>query len=317
MAAFITPVEVTPGSASAWTDVDATSFGVPSGASGVMLHIVNIIGTTDYAVGWRKNGSTDNRIPILSRNNHIWAAIGLDGSGIFEAYVGDTTNIDVYIVGYFTTDAVFFDNAVNKSLTATAAWTAINISGDTGGDTAIGAIFEIINGPTRYDFGLRKNGSTDNRISQMANHSAGGWIIGVDGSEICEGYISNTSLDFFLVGYIKSDATFLDNATDLSLGSTGAYAALSALPAGAIGGLIEVTVASSSNYALRKNGSAEDIYKLADRHPMAMVEADGSQLIQGKIAATTNDFFLVGYFTAAAAGIYPPPSHKMQALLAQ
>jgi len=139
---FIDPVEITPGSAGAWIDIDVSSY-VPAGATGVVLHFVNTHASNYYYIGQRKNGSTDNRYGQLFSDCHTWSAIGIDANRVLEAYVGNTTSIDIYIVGYYTSDAVFNTNAVDKSLSNTGAWYDIDISGDTGADTATGAILEI------------------------------------------------------------------------------------------------------------------------------------------------------------------------------
>ena len=289
---WITPSEITPGTANAWTDADVSG-SVPSGATGVILHIhVTAIEET----GWRKNGSSDNRKPTNYTGSHFWCACGVDASRILELYVGSITTVNVYLVGYFTSDSVFFTNALDKSLAGVGSWLDIDISSDTGGDTAIGAIWEVIQ--TNYDlnWGFRKNGSSDNRVLDTDRHGAA--IIGVDGSEICEGQISSVNVDFFLTGYVKSNSTFNTNATDLSLGSTGSWIDLSALPAGATGGFIEVVTTSySQNYGLRENGSAENIVAGAagEQHAWGLVEADGSRLIEGEISSNNVDFFLVGY----------------------
>jgi len=305
---FIDPVLHTFTQSDAWFDEDLSA-DIPSGATGVVLHIYNKDGTAEETLGFRKNGSTDNRTNEMEANdNHFWVAIGVDANRIVELYFGIAGDFDVYVVGYFTDDASFFTNAVDKSLGGTASWTDIDISSDTGGDTAIGAAFElIVVTDASYKYGLRKNGSTDDKYQDTSWHSAA--IIGVDGSEICEGEIENTAVDFFLVGYITKDSIFNTNATDLSLGSTGSWIDLSALPSGATGGFIEVVSTDDAyEYGLRKNGSAESIVGDAGQaaygatgHIYGIVEADASQLIEGQISNTGVDFFLVGYSEAAAA----------------
>jgi len=292
----ITPVEVTPGTASAWTDVDVSAY-VPSGATGVILHCVNTY-TTQYDFGLRKNGSTDNRINELRQSSHCWAAIGVDANRVFEAYVENTTYIDIYLVGYTMSGVTFFTNAYDKSLSSTGAWT--DITCNTEAPSAIGLIFEVGITTTDYNMGLRKNGSTDNRTAITRNHYTFGVIIGCDTSRICEGYVSNTAFKFYLVGYITDGATFNTNATDISLSSTGSWLDLAALPANANMGFIEVNDATSGgyNYGLRKNGSSENIYRIARYHPWAFVECDSSQIIEGEIANTAVDFFVVGYSKA-------------------
>ena len=294
----ITPVEITPGTPNAWTDVDVAAY-APYGATGVLLHIVNPSGT-DYPLGLRKNGSTDNRTQGLGYYNHYWAAIGVDSSRVFEAYIGSTTNIDIYLVGYTMPGVTFFTNAYNKELGSTGDWIDINCATEAPG--AAGLIFEISAGSTATFFGLRKNGSSDNRTATTGYHCCFGAIIGCDASQICEGYISTLEVDFYLVGYITDGCTFNTNATNVSLDTIGSWLDLPALPASANMGFIEVTTSEYYDYGLRKNGSSENIYEEASRHPWAFVECDENRIIEGKIANTAVDFFVVGYSTVPQAG---------------
>lgn len=294
----IDPVEVTPGTAGSWQDVDVSSY-VPSGATEVILHIVNKSLSAGYALGLRKNGSTDNRTNDMTRDNHLGAAIGIDNNRIFEAYVGNTTNIDIHLVGYTMSGVTFFTNAYGKSLSTTGSWTDIDCG--TEAPNAIGLIWEVVVTDTSvYDYGFRKNGSSDNRIADAYIHSAFGAVIGCDTNQICEGYIGNTAVDFYLVGYITDGCTFNTNATDLSLNTTGSWLDLSALPSGADMGFIEVHNDTSTgyDYGLRKNGSSENIYYRVVFHCWGIVQCDSSQIIEGKIANTAVDFFVVGYSTA-------------------
>ena len=294
----ITPVEVTPGTPNTWADVNVAAY-APSGATGVLLHIVNSTGTP-YAIGLRKNGSTDNRTQVFGYYDHCWAAIGVDSSRIFEAFVGSTTAMDIYLVGYTMSGVTFFTNAHDKSLGTTGAWIDINCAAQAPG--AAGLIFEISAGSTATFFGLRKNGSSDNRTATTGYHCCFGAIIGCDTSQICEGYISTTQVDFYLVGYITDGCTFNLNATDVSLGSVGSWLDLPALPASANMGFIEVTASDYYDYGLRKNGSTENIYEEASRHPWVFVECDVNHIIEGKIANTAVDFFVIGYSTVPQAG---------------
>lgn len=306
MATFITPVEVTPAPNGAWTDVDCSAH-IPAGSTGVILHI----SSPWYAsVGWRKNGSTDARTDSagLSNPGHWWAMIGVDANRVFEFYKNDS-NCKCYLVGYTGSEAVFFDNAVDKSLgIAAASWRDVDISANTGADTAVAAVFEIICDGTAW--GLRKNGSTYNQSKGAASHV--GAIAGVDGSEILEAYYSafSVSAKLWLVGYFKSGVTMPTEPTDLSLGGTGAWTDLTAITAGAVGGMIDVLSSTYDKaYGLRENGSTEDIYQQLPRHAYGFVEADASQIIEGEIADTNIDFWLTGTFDA------PPPPDPVITLL--
>ena len=295
----LTPTEITPTTAMAWIDVDVSAY-VPSGATGVILHCVATDAATLTSIGLRKNGSTDERTQVFYFV-HNWAAIGVDAGRIFEAYVGHTTFTDIYLVGYTMSGVTFFTNAYDKSLTALSSWT--DISAATEAPSAIGLIFEVIELDITWvsnTMGLRMNGSGDTRVSGTIRHHTIGVIIGCDTSQIVEGYIGRASIDFFLIGYITDGATFNTNATDVSLSTTATWLDLAALPANAVMGFIEVTSTAAYKYGLRENGSTEEIYFNAERHPWAFVKCDASYIIEGKIADVAVDFFVVGYATAVA-----------------
>lgn len=290
----ITPTEVTVDQANQWRDVDVSSV-VPSGATGVILHIVNTNSISHRYTGIRKNGSTDDRHSDFSRDSHLWAAIGVDANRVFEAYVESTTDVDIYVVGYTKSGVTFKTNADDKSLGTTGDWYDVDCSSEA--PNAIGLIFEEYNINTSADWGLRKNGSSDNRLYHP--YRRGFAVIGCDSSQICEHYIGDTKMDLFLVGYITDGATFNTNATDVSLDTTGSWQDLSALPSGAGMGIIEVAWTGSEQagkyYGLRKNGSSEDIYRTVVFHWWGIVECDDNRVIEGKIVNTELDFFVVGY----------------------
>lgn len=295
----ITRVTKTVGSSGVWTDIDVSA-DVPAGATGIFGEIEVISGNRN--VGARMNGSTDNRTNTLGNNSHNWFTIGVDSSRIFEGYASDSAQVKWHVDGYFTTDATFNSNAVDKSLSTTGSWTDINISTDTTG-TAVGAFIEKIHGGSFSRFwGLRNNGSTDNRTNESSTASNHIWgFVGVDGSEILEGYVETTEVDFFLVGYVTTGYTPKTNATDISTSTTGVYVDLPAIDSGATGGTVEVITSFTNAYNLRKNGNTTDVYREAQWHHWWIGESDSSQLIEGKIQATDVDFFLTGYFTAVSA----------------
>lgn len=296
----ITPTEIVPSADDDWVTMDASAL-APEGTTGVIVHVVN---TNQYLryVGLRKNGSTDNRFADMTgETGHWWAMIGVDASRIFEAYVENTTDIDIYVVGYTKAGVTFKTNADDMSLAGIGngepIWQDIDCS--TEAPSAIGLIWEILSASVRQ-FGLRKNGSSDDRYYTTDDHRCFGAIIGCDASQICEGYIESTDVDFFLVGYITDGCTFNTNADDVSLGANSAWTNLAALPSGANMGFIEVTNDGGDiDYGLRKDGSAEDIYGDIDSggHSWGIIEA-ASLIIEGKIASTDIDFFVVGYSIA-------------------
>jgi len=290
---MITPIELTTGVLSSWVEHDVSSH-IPSGSTGVIIHIVNESSNNSYNIGFRKNGSTDNRINSLYASSHFWTSIGIDSNRIFEFYRSDST-VHFYLCGYFNNNAVFFDNAIDKTPGTSTSWEDVDISTNTGGDTAIGAIFEVIGG-AGVSYGARKNGSTDTVLGDCDAHSS--ITIGVDGSEICELYKGSSTITFYLVGYIKAGAVFHTNAVNRSISTTSSYIDIT-LESDAHAGLFDIISGSySQTFAIRKKGDYEDIYKRAsgEQHSFAIIQTNSDRKIEAKISNVAVDFYEVGYF---------------------
>lgn len=295
---YVNLTEVTPGSAGSWQDVDLSAL-IPSGAVAVGLLFVNTAAGTN-AVGARKNGSTDNRNATLSGT--AWTAfhVGVDGSRIVEVYVGHATNVDVYLFWWADGAAAgTLTNAADKSTGTAGAYQDVDISADTGADTALVAFFEIINAGT---FGIRCNTATEDPRYSNSNHH--GVAANVDGSEICEQHISSTVIDLFLNMWLKAEFTGYVNAIDRSESSTfGSYVDVTALPVGADGGLYR---GGAGNFAvalaLRTKGAGDDYYRDIIRQAYRIVEGDAGRQIQQKAEDSSVDIAEVGYLTPASSG---------------
>ncbi|MBA7550274.1 hypothetical protein ES705_42784 [subsurface metagenome] len=298
------PVKLTLTAASAWTDMDVSAY-VPVGATGVILHIVNKDSPPDYAIGLRKKGSTDNRTEEIHRVSHFWAMIGVDENRKFQSYVGDTTEIEIYLVGYTATGVVFFDNAYDKTPGVTNSWQDIDLSAECPG--AIGVIVEITaSAPTYNDYGLRKYGSTDNRYEGTEMHN---WaIIGCDTSQVMQAFIGHAAgcdiSGIFIVGYVTQGAVFKTNANDKSLAEIGDWTEIDCSTEAPKAIMLFFDVHRTGfhyRYGIRKKGSTENIYQDTTGEDWAMVACDSQQKVEGKIEDVKVDFFLVGYATWAGA----------------
>lgn len=311
----ITPVEITPGVASAWTDVDVTSYvGADAGdVAGVALIVRNVTtGSTEYSYGLRKNGSTDTRIAVIEDQGWTCQFVGTDASDIFEAYVTSTTLVEIWMIGYFRNeDAGFLTNAPDKSLGVINTWTDIDISADTGGDTALFAFLQVnqttSSGTGTADWGLRMNGSTD---PQQSTTTSGGWVdlrgavVGCDGSEIFEGITGTTGTDFYLQGYLKDTATAvaLTNRVDHSTGTTGEYqdTDLSAtVPGGYNSIFYQFDPVGDAEYGagIRKNGETYDFYSDITVAQSGWIPIDDNRIVEQQIESLNLDFFVIGYAT--------------------
>lgn len=297
---FITPIELTLTTASAWTDIDVST-PVPAGATGVGLFIHNS-NSSGRAFGCRKKGSTDDRHQDLTGQTEEGGCgffIGVDANRVFQYWVENTTDISIWLVSYFGPEAVFFTNAVSYTGTD-FTWVDFDISSDTGGDTALCAIWEVeSDNSSAGDFGFRVNDSTDDYRRDL-NHRTG-VIVGVDGSEICEFYRQGFRITPFLVGYMTDGFVVDIDGVDLTPGSAGSYQDLTALPVGGIGQVINQnnSVSGLGRISLRAKGNDEIAYADA-MHAFYVVGVDGSRVSEAKIEFTTLKLFRYGYFVEAA-----------------
>lgn len=101
------------------------------------------------------------------------------------------------------------------------SWQDVDVTAHLGADagSATGVILHIVNIATDKCLGLRKNGSTDDRHSDMRGASHLWAMIGIDSSDIFEAYLEDITAaqDIYLVGYTKAGVTFKTNADDKSL----------------------------------------------------------------------------------------------------
>ncbi len=298
---WITPTEITLTAVGSYEDHDVS--GITSAAcTGVVYELIRPTGSTAVSkFGIRKNGSTDDFYGTGgSTANLTGGCIGVDENQIFETKQGITTGMRLFVVGYFESDAVFFTNAVDKSLGVTGSYIDIDISGDTGTDTAIGAFFQEITTSEGQDVYLRKNGSTDDFYSYDRSIESM-WGVGLDGSEICEGKIASTAQEFHLVGYVTANCAWNTNLIENSLSTTSAYTDLAPLnDASSLGSCFYCRKTGSGSYFMRKNGGSDDRpAAIPKKSSTFYVACDESRLVEGWITSTAVDFYESGYFHGA------------------
>jgi len=254
----------------------------------------------DKAIGFRKKGSTDDRIQNSDWETHSWAMIGVDANRTFEAYVG-ATSIEIWLVGYASSGVVFCDNAIDKTLGSATLWNDIDISSDSGEDTAIGVILEVTQSSTSRTWGVRKKGSSDNRERAYARMHR--WaIVGVDENEVYQGRVSGTTNIFHVLGYVTSGAVFFTDAMDVTpasgswvdvdvSGSTGTDKA--------VGVFVEMYDRDSdARYGFRKNGSLDDTTGQSRRHTWGFVEVGPNEVYEAYLSAEGPTHSLIGYSCA-------------------
>ena len=94
--------------------------------------------------------------------------VGVDSSRTFQVYTQDSTSIKLYLIGYTATGVTFLDNRIDKTPGTADSWQDVDISSDTGGDTAIAAIVAGFGNGGSDEFGLQKPATTpDNRYGAL------------------------------------------------------------------------------------------------------------------------------------------------------
>ena len=184
---------------SAWTDIDVTAI-TSTDCTGVIVEAECIGGQRN--VGWRNDGSADNRFPDMALDSHLWFIVGVDeATEIFEGYA-ETTQVDFFLIGYCEGGSTWKVNADDKSLIPVGAWTDIDCSVEAPNasylfwevdQTAVGA----------DDYGFRYNNAAHAELGLVDRQRAAA-ITACDSGQIVDGWITNIRDDFFLLGYATS-----------------------------------------------------------------------------------------------------------------
>jgi len=301
---FLSPADITPGTKGSFQDVDLTSnFGADAGSvSFALLEVVNN-SSSDRNWGAQKNGSSDDLIDDLEASCHTWVGVPVDGDDILELLIeNQSTTTSFFLIGYATTaEAGNLTNADEMTVSADDEWVDLDISSNTGADTAIVAFFQVRTNNTR-EYGFRQNGSTDTRRADFTGTGTlNGAMMSCDGVEIMEVYQeARDHLDFHLSCWLTANATNITNATEHSATASGSYldtdmsADIVSGETGAFlqsyGGLTGVHM-----YHIRNNGESDDHFKDSKMGQYLWMGIDADRTIEQKIEDTARNTFLFGH----------------------
>lgn len=307
----ITPVEVTPGSTGAWVDVDITDH-VGEDAGNVAVAVLHILNRTlnEHTYGIRANGSTDDVTGVIEDEGQTYFWVGVDENDIFEAYISDA-NVEIWLVGYMTTDEAGYvvngawHNADN------GAWTDADVSSDTGDDTAVITFWRIVNtGVANSQYGLRMNGSTDDRRDVIYQGDLRGAAMACDVNEIVELYHqSNTAIDAHLMAWQTTNAQAVANAVEYNPSQTNTYETVDLsgqIPEGGNGAYFQAfnNGGSESAGAVRPAGSSYGDGGQLDwtEHQYGWVEIDEQRRIEWATERLDDELWVWGYTSGPTGG---------------
>jgi len=297
-----TRTEISHGVDNTWTDVDVTTYVKPGDTAGVMLEIVNTTGN-EHTWGVRKNDSTDDITGVIEDTGHTWAAIGVDSDDIFELYLSDASEVDVYIVAYMThSEATFLTNASLKNVVNTYTWEDIDISGDLGNDIpkVVFALVKNDGAAALARWGIRNDGSTDDFWGRMFDGDLRGAMSGISSSGVFEGYAQVAAdIDFYVVGWMTANVVAFVNGISYVASGAGNWEDVNFstnIPNGWNGAFWHFNE-QNAEYAggIRKDGAIYDNYYDISEIQQGWVEITQTGLAEQKVENTGLELYLWGY----------------------
>ncbi|KKN50484.1 hypothetical protein LCGC14_0632090 [marine sediment metagenome] len=246
----------------------------------------DLYGMTDHAA----ETGTINRVTVYNRV--------LDGDiGVFEfknlQATGTPAYVQLQLVGWIKGITMSPDGVDLHGGVATGSWQTRDCSVEAPG--AIALIINVVSSNVDYRaFGLRKNGSSDNRTNNGYYNNCHTAIIGCDDNQVIEMYREDGAIQFWLTGYITSGVTMLTNAIDISLSSSGSFIDLAKLTEPGNFAFMEY-ISSGAKLAVRRPPDGSHQYRNS-LHMWAFCGADPAGIVQAKEEnVSLSSLFLVGY----------------------
>jgi len=204
------------GSSGSWVDKDLSSYGVPDNAV-VEICLKNEPSDHERWAGVRANGSSlDRRVELHEAegggDDFATMFVQADGSGGVEVYAEDDSDVDFYVLGYWsTTPGTYTEKFVDVGKPSSDnTWQDRDLSGNS---VPANAVCEMLmcNGKSdsENNMGVRENGSTiSDRYFDVHESEGGGrdcirMHVTADGDSTIEQYMEDVSdtAEFYLLGY--------------------------------------------------------------------------------------------------------------------
>jgi len=273
---FTNRIDKSTATTATWVDVSIAANTPTDTAIGAIFHVDCQAGSS-VGYGLRKKGSTDNLLQTLRANMMNLGIVGVDATETAQQQIAATT-VDLFLVGYVTSGAVFFTNAIDKSTGTTGSYQDVDITNDVGAGVANGAFVEIQpSDGTRRLAAIRPNGSSYDYYAEVSHQSA---LVGLDAGDIFEQKIEQTTMDLYLTGYSLADGAGVFRVKTGSYVGTGGALSITGLGfqpdvviVDGVGGGADSTIKTSTmggaNSKLLDNGSAFDAVHITS------LDADG------------------------------------------
>jgi hypothetical protein len=270
----VSPVNVSPTpSAGVYQTVDISPY-VPAGevASGALVWV---LGTTsaEYDYRIRKKGSTDDRSGVIENDDGqgpgiTQIAVGVNAANEFEVEL-ENSSTEFWLVGvYLENEAVFFTDAV-RIPSPGSSFTTVDLSGDTGTDTATMAFYTGLQGTQTGGYSARAVGEPGDRNANLFGSDLRGFHIPLSANEQFE-HITATWLSAWIHGYHKDYFVKRSSELDVTPAGTGSYEPIDL----------------SAEIPLAANGVYVRLYSNSDNEHVATARRAGSNdtTLEGEIS---------------------------------
>ena len=179
------------GDVGTWTDIDVGQHTGSDTAIGAVF-VVNETQRDDHLVGLQMKGSNDYFYRNMDKGDTEVAVVGLDNQ--FAEMKIDSTWVDLWLVGYVTSGAVFFKDAIPHTTSTTGTYVDVDITVDLlGSDDANGAFLNLLSNGAEW-FAVRPKDTTPPPYDFYRRIIEQKWpIVGIDEDNIFEQKISATT----------------------------------------------------------------------------------------------------------------------------
>lgn len=300
-----TIVDVTPGTAGSWQDVDLSAH-LPGNAAAAIIMMAN--DSTSYTAdgcGARAKGSTD---PWISNTFQLFQQIAaVTSEGVLQIYSKTLTSGLAWLIGYFEQgEGVFHPNAIALAVVdSTSQWYNMDISDTVDGGAADGvAVVSYAHyAGARAVIDLASGLSSDTATTSAQNyniehHQFVGLADGVFRYYVGSGAVNNCDID--LIGWINEEWTdWRTDRVDRTPAGTSGWQDMTALASGVIGA--QYFVEGGAGYyaaGLRAKGASVSHYGAADRLCWCVGKAGTSDIVQAYRTYTSVYFWEQGSFKA-------------------
>jgi len=323
---FTTATDVTPAVAGSWQDVDLSAV-VPVDTTGVLVELVN--GHPSNALSGVVRGKADTRDYMasggqtLGGRGHRWQIVKVDSSRLIQAYVQDTVNVMVKVIGYTVgVDPTFELVPPDITPASTTQWTTVDLTGQVDGDTD-GVILMIDNTGNATNYAVREIGSTDadtaNDIDTQANVL---YMVGIDAADQLEIYLGTAGIKVYMVGQTKGSVVYYANDVAVADPPTRSWQQIDAttysVPTSANGVILRVenNQNKSNDLGLRRGDSSDDWNKAIAANTHSQGTAGLSALSQwGEYLGSANVDVSIAAYTIYNGGLVANTHADMDVLI--